>query len=185
YTQRLGKCPQVFDGSHGRLELLITETFIRRSQMLHQEPEWNLVGNFKGALDLVHGLDARGPGDRCQVDRRRAGTAPFIVGVERRVDRVEWNAAAAKPVGNLFDVSLAVGIVDMLARGKNLDRLHPAARQSVENAGMQPLFYEQIGGNRSLHVRPLQECGVDSRTKKLQLQAGETAALFIQYPIAF
>ena len=58
---------------------------------------------------------------------------------------IQRNAAAAEPVGNFLDVRLAVGVVEMLARGENLNRLHPAARQPIQNAGMQPLFDEQVG----------------------------------------
>jgi hypothetical protein len=38
-------------------------------------------------------------------------------------------------------VLLAVGIVDMLASGENLDRLHTAAGEAIEDARMQALFY--------------------------------------------
>ena len=50
----------------------------------------------------------------------------------------------AKPVGNLLDVRFAVGIVEVLAGGEDLDRLHTVADESVQNAGMQPLFDEQV-----------------------------------------
>ncbi len=57
---------------------------------------------------------------------------------------IERYPAAAEPVGDFLDVRLAVGVVEMLSRGENLDRLHPAARQSVQNARMQAFFYEQV-----------------------------------------
>ena len=85
---------------------------------------------------------------------RSPGASPFVVGVERRVDRIQWNPAATEPIGDFLDVRLAVGIVDVLTRRENLDRLHAAASQPIQNAGMQPLLHEQIGGNRSLHVVP-------------------------------
>ena len=75
-----------------------------RSEMLHQKTKWNLFGNFEGALDFVHGVDAGGTVGRCDVDRRRPGASPLVVGVERRVNRMERNPAAAEPVGNFLDV---------------------------------------------------------------------------------
>ena len=38
---------------------------------------------------------------------------------------------------------LAVGIVDVLARRENLDRLGPAPHQLIQQPGMQPLFHVQ------------------------------------------
>ena len=110
--------------------------------MLHQKTERNLLGNFEGALDLVHGIDARGAVGGSDVHRRRTRPAPLVIGVERRVDGVERNPAAAEPVGNFFHVRLAVGVIEMLTRRENLDRLHPAASQPIQDAGMQPLFHE-------------------------------------------
>jgi len=58
---------------------------------------------------------------------------------------MQRNPAAIEPFGDFLDVLLAVGIIDMLPRGKDFDRLHSAAGQSIQNARMQPLFHEQIG----------------------------------------
>ena len=60
HAERLGKRPQVFDRGHGRFKLLLVKAFIRSSEMLHQKTKWNLLGDFEGALDFVHGLDAGG-----------------------------------------------------------------------------------------------------------------------------
>ena len=131
HAQRLGKRAQVFNRSHSRLELLVAETFIRRSQMLHQKAERNLLGNFESALDFIHRLDSRSAIDGCHIHRWRACAAPLVVREKWRVNRVEWNPAALEPLRNFLDVRLAVGIIDVLARRKNLDRLYPAASQPV------------------------------------------------------
>ena len=70
----------------------------------------------------------------------------------RRMDGVQRNAAGVEPVGNFAHVLLAVGIVEMLARGKNFDGLRAAAHQSVQQAGVQPLFHVNVGGNCFLHA---------------------------------
>ncbi len=155
YAQRLGKGPQVLDGGHRRLELLFAETLVRRSEMLHQETERNLLGNFKGALDLVHGVDARCAVGGGNVDRRRPCPSPLVVRVQRRMHRIERYPAAAEPVSNFFHVRFAIGVVKVLPRRENLDRLHSAASQPIQNPRMQPLFREQICGNRFQHARPL------------------------------
>ena len=142
HSERLGEGAQVFDRSHGRFEFFLVETFVGSAQMLHQKAERNLLGDFESALDLVHGIDASGAVGGSNVDRRRAGASPLVVGIKRRVDGIQRNAAAVEPVGNFLDVRLAVGIVDVLPCGENLDGLHTAARQPVQNARMQPLFHE-------------------------------------------
>ena len=63
------------------------------AQMLDQEAKRNLLGDFQRALDFVHGFDAAGAVGRCDVDGRRAGASPLVVGVQRRVHRVQRNAA--------------------------------------------------------------------------------------------
>src|SRR5579862_6137758 len=59
YAEGLGKRTQVFDGGHRRFEFLLAETFVGRTQMLHQETKRDLLGNLEGALDLVHGVEDR------------------------------------------------------------------------------------------------------------------------------
>src|SRR5579862_4542251 len=67
------------------------------------------------------------------------------------MDGMQRNAAIAKPFGDLPDVLLAVGVVDVLAGGKNLNRLGAATRESVEQAGMQPLLHINICRYRVQH----------------------------------
>ncbi len=145
HAERLGKRPQMLDRRHRSFEFLFTETLVRRSKVLNQKPERNLLCDFKSTFDLVHGFDTAGSIRRCNIDRRRPGTTPFVVSIERRMNGVQRNSAAPEPVGNFLHMGLAVGVVEVLACGKNLDRLNTRARNPVENARMKPLFYEKVG----------------------------------------
>ena len=61
------------------------------------------------------------------------------------MNRVQRNAAGAKPIGNLFYVRFAIGVIEVLAGGEDLHCLHTVTDEPVENAGMQPLFHQQVG----------------------------------------
>src|ERR1700678_1942428 len=113
--------------------------------MLNQKSKWNLLRDFQRPLHLVHRFYQTRTVDRRQVNGRRSGAAPLVVGIKWRVHRMQRHAAAAKPLGNFFYVRFAVGVVDMLPGGKNLDGLYAAASQAIQNARMEPLFYIQIG----------------------------------------
>src|SRR5882724_11516791 len=117
----------MFDRSHGRFEFLLAVTLVGRTQMLYQKPEWNLLRDFERPLDFIHCLDSCSAINRGYVDWRRPGAAPLVVGIQWRVHRVKRNAAALEPVRDFAHMRLAVGIVEMLTRGKNFHRLHAAA----------------------------------------------------------
>src|SRR5450432_4451978 len=135
----------MLDGCHSILEFLLVESVIGIADMLHQKTKRDLFGDFNGALDLVHGVDASSPISGGDVDRRAAGASPIVIGVQGGVDRVQGNASGFEPVGNFADVLLAVGVVEMLARGKNLNQLGSRLDQLIEQARMEPFFYINVG----------------------------------------
>src|SRR4051794_32699160 len=130
----------MFDRGHGRFNLVIVEGLIGNANVLDQEAEWNLFSDFQSALDFIHGFDAAGPVRGGDVDGRCSGASPFVICVERRVDRIQWNAAAFKPVGDFAYVLLAVGVIDVLTGSENFDRLCASPVQAIENARMQAFF---------------------------------------------
>ena len=65
--------------------------------------------------------------------------------------RMQRNAAGSEPVGNFAHMLLAVGVIQMLARAKNLDGLRAAAHQFVQQARMQPLFHVNVSGDCLQH----------------------------------
>src|ERR1041385_9085619 len=78
---------------HGRLEFALVKCFVRPSEMLHQEAKRNLLGNFERTLDFVHCLDPSRTVGRGDIDRRRTGSAKFIIGEQGRMHRVQRNSA--------------------------------------------------------------------------------------------
>src|SRR5208337_4784185 len=114
---------------HGRFEFLFVESVVGIADVLHQKAEWNVLGGFQGAFDLVHGIDAVRPVGRGDIDGRRTSASPLVVGVQRSVHRVEWNASGAEPVGNFADMLLAIGVVKVLAGGKDFNRLRSCLDQ--------------------------------------------------------
>src|SRR5450432_2932187 len=131
----------MLDGGHGGFEFVFVERFVAHADVLNQKAKWNVFGEFDGAFDFVHGFDAASAVDGRDVQRWSAGASPLVIGVERRVDRVERHAAGTEPIGDFLHMLFAIGVVKMLAGGENFDRLRAAAYQAVQQAGMQSLFY--------------------------------------------
>src|ERR1700746_1588591 len=104
--------------------------------MLYQEAKRNLLGDFESPLDFIHGFDASCAIGGSHVDRRSAGAPELVVPKQGSVHGVQGNPAGAKPVGDLAHVMLAVGVVEMLAGGEDLDGLGPAAFETVQQAGV-------------------------------------------------
>src|ERR1700722_3966393 len=129
----------MFDRSHRGFEFLVVELFIGYADVLNKKAERNLFGDFQRAFDLVHGFHSMSAVGRGDVYWWRAGASPLVVGIERRMHGMQRHAASVKPLGNLFYVRVAVRIVEVLPRGKNLARLHAAAQKPVQNARMQTL----------------------------------------------
>src|ERR1700722_14369297 len=84
-SERLGEGAQELDGGHCGLEFLFVKGVVGIADMLHQEAEGDMLGDFESTLDLVHGIDTTGAVGGGDVDRRAARTSPFIVGIQRRM----------------------------------------------------------------------------------------------------
>ena len=110
----------------------------------------NLLGGFEGALDLVHGVDAARFFRMKQVDGGRAGAAHLAIGKHGRVHGERLERIGAEPLGQLAHV-LAAGVVEVLARGEDLHTLRAGAAGKLQQAGMQALVEEQVGGENAQH----------------------------------
>ena len=59
-------------------------------------------------------------------------------------------AGVAEPGGDLAELG-AVGVVEVMARGEELDGAGTGAQESVELAGVESLGKEDVGGDSGLH----------------------------------
>src|ERR1035437_2288315 len=94
---------------------------------MHDEvAEGDVLGGFEGALDLVHGGDAARLVRVRQIDGGSAGAAHLAIGIKRGVHRPGLEGIRAEPRSQLTDV-FAAGVVEVLTRGKDFDRLRARA----------------------------------------------------------
>src|SRR6266699_435682 len=68
---------------------------------------------------------------------------------------MQRHAAGTEPIGDLTDVLFTVGIVEMLSRGKNFNRLRAAAHQAIKQPGMKALFEINVRRNCVQHCYSL------------------------------
>ncbi len=86
------------------------------------------------------------------IHARRAGAAHLAVGIKRRVHRKGLQRVRAEPLGQLGHV-LAAGVVEVLARGKDLHRLRAGALRKLKQAGVQTMIQEQMSRKNAQHLR--------------------------------
>ncbi len=103
-----------------------------------EEAEGDLLGDFEGALDLIHGVDAAALLGMDDVDGGGSAAAHFKVGKQGRVHGKRLDGIGAEPVRQFADVG-AAGVVEMLAGGEKFHALGSGAGKDVEQARMQAL----------------------------------------------
>jgi hypothetical protein len=93
-----------------------------------------------------------------EVDGGSAGAAHFAVGEERGVHGKGFKRVGTEPIGEFGDM-LAAGVVEVLAGGKDLDRLNTGPGSQLEQARVQALFEEQVRGQDSEHGQGFSRIG--------------------------
>ena len=106
-----------------------------------------LLGGFEGTLDLVHGVDAAGLFwvDEVEIGSYVAG--PLSVGAVAGVDGLVKSGGdfvGAEPGSDIANGG-AVGVVEVVAGGEELDGFGSAVVKGVEQAGVQALLKEDVG----------------------------------------
>ena len=144
---------EVLDGGEGVLEGAEVPGVVLVAEVEGAGGDGDLLGGLEGALDLVHGGDAAGFFRVDEVEVRSDVAGPLGVGAVAEVEGlVERGSCAGRvePGGDVADGS-SVGVVEVMPGGKELDDLSAGFVESVEQAGVQALREEDVGGKSGLH----------------------------------
>ena len=147
-AERVGEGFEMLDGREGVLEGAGVPGVVLLAEVENAGGERNLFGGLEGALDLVHGSDAVGflRIDEIDVGGDVAGPlAASTVAEVKRLMECGCDAGVAEPCSDVAD-SGAVAVVEVVAGGKDFDRLCAGLVESVEQAGVQALLEEDVGG---------------------------------------
>ena len=134
------------------------QTSVALAEMDDEVAEWNVLGGFKSALDLVHCVDAARLLRMKHVDAGRAGATHFSIGVERSVHGKGLKRIGAEPCAEFGHV-LAAGVVKMLAGGKDLNSLSARTGGQFQESRMQALIEENMCGEDAEHGEKVPRAG--------------------------
>src|SRR5580704_1148522 len=83
YSERAGKGAQMLERSHRELKGPRAPGVLALAEVDNEEPKGNLLGDFEGARDFVHAIDASGLLRIDDVDAGSTAAAHFVIGIER------------------------------------------------------------------------------------------------------
>ncbi len=159
YAERPREGAQVLQRGERKLDGARRPLIVAFAKVHHEVAQRNMLRGFERALDLVHGVDAPGLLRVQHIDRERAGAAHLAVGIKRGVHRKRLERVGAEPLGQ-FGHLLAAGVVEVLARGKNLHRLRAGALRELKQARMQTVIQKQMSRQNAQHLCVVPRAGL-------------------------
>jgi hypothetical protein len=147
-AEGVGEGLEVLDGGEGVLEGAGAPGVGALAEVEDDGLDGDLLGGLDGALDLVHGVDAAGLFDVDEVEVGGDVAGPLGVGAIAGVDGLVdggGDVVGAEPVGDVADGG-AVGVVEVVAGGEDLDGLGTALVKGFQEARVQALLEEDVSG---------------------------------------
>ncbi len=152
-AERVGEGFEVLDGGEGVLEGAAVPGIVLLAEVEDAGVDGDLLGGFESALYFIHGGDAVGFFGIDEIDIRCDVARPLpaspVGEIDGLVERGE-DAGVAEPGGDVADGG-AVAVVEVVAGGEDFDSLGAGVMESVEQAGVQALLKEDVGGDGGLH----------------------------------
>ena len=152
-AERVGEGFEVLDGGEGIFEGAGVPKLVLVAEMEDDGLNGELFGGLESALDFVHGVDAAGFFGVDEVEVGGYVPGPLGVGAVAGVDGLverSGDVVGTEPGGDVADGG-AVGLVEVVAGGEELDGLGSAVVKGVEQARVQTLLEEDMGGDGGLH----------------------------------
>jgi hypothetical protein len=152
-AEGMGEGLEMLDGSEGVFEGAGVPGIVFLTEVKDAGVDGDLLGGFEGALDLVHGGDALGFFGVDEINVWGDVARPLAAAAVGKVDGlVEGGgyACVSEPGGDVADGG-AVAVVEVMAGGKELDGLCAGLVEGIEQAGVQALLEEDVGGDGGSH----------------------------------
>lgn len=151
-TERMSEGLDVLDGGERVLDSAAVPGIVFEAEVEGDGGDGDHLGGLEGALNLVHGFDALGLVGR---DERQgggdvAGPALGLLWAEDGLMQGGGGSGVPEPVGDPADDG-AIGVVEVVARGEELDSAGAAVAKSIQQAGVKSLGEEDMGGDTGLH----------------------------------
>ena len=152
-AEGVGEGLEVLDGGEGAFEGAGVPGVALLAEVEDAGADGNLLGGFEGALDFVHGDDAVGFFGIDEIDVRGDVAGPLAASPVAEVEglvKCGGDAVRAEPGGDVADGG-AVAVVEVVASGEDFDGLCAGFVEGVEQAGVEALLEEDVGGEGGLH----------------------------------
>ena len=152
-AERVGEGLEVFDSGEGILEGAGVPGFALGAEVESARGDGNLFGGLEGPFDLIHGGDAMGFFGVYEIDVRGDVAGPLAASPIAEVDglmKCGGNAGGTEPSSNVTN-GCAVAVVEVVAGREEFDGLSAGFVEGVEQAGVQALLEEDVGGKGGLH----------------------------------
>ncbi len=149
-AERRSEGLQVLDRGEGVLERVVGPLArVGQAEMQDAGGRGEVFGELERALELLHGLNAAGFFRRDQVEGGAGVAGELRLGRERRVQGGP-DAGVAEPCCQFTDLA-AVGVVDMVPRGAELNDADAGRGEGVEVRGGEAMRIEKLGGETEDH----------------------------------
>src|SRR5208337_4658974 len=148
-----GEDVQVFNGGESGIELTEVILFIGKAQMKNEVTKREELGNFDGALDLIHGGDSQAAPQVGNGNRQSSRPPPIPVAKKGRVQGMESNGVVAEPLRYIAQL-VRIVIVQMLAGGHDFEITQARGQYLVQGVRIEPFLRKQGGGESIVHQYP-------------------------------
>src|SRR5579875_3040521 len=142
-AEGIGEGAQMLEGGDGMLETALAPAIVALAEVEDEEAEGDLFGDFEGALDLVHGIDAPALFGMDDIDGGGAAAAHLLIGKHGAVHGEGVDRIGAEPFRQLADMG-AAGVVEVLAGGEDLHALGAGASESVKKTRMEAMLEKNV-----------------------------------------
>lgn len=155
---------EVFDGGERKVQRFGGPAIILQPEMEDAGTEGDLFGGLEGAFGLIHCGDAMAlvTGDEVESGCRVARPGDLFSFREDGHVHGGSHRIGTEPGGEFAD-GAAIGVIEVMPRGEDLNKVGPGVMEGVEVRGVEAVGKEEVGRDASGHVLTVAQPAEDER----------------------